>query len=512
MKIFGLLTFILLNISTAHAREVEFSWAPMEGATKYEIQIDDNGGFQKPRVSMQTEKPLISTNLEVGKYFYRVRVIPNQGRPGKWSKPAEVLVSPYAPELEEPQESFETSYFEILPKINFKWKTPGKELEYEILITRATGQKILEERTKEPTFVTEKLEEGDYHWMVRAVSNKTLASTYTPHRFFRIVKKPLAKPKLILPPQDGMSAAYRPIDFKWEKDPNTHFTDLYLEKLTGRQGEKPYKKKIDNLTKSEFQAPYAEPGKYRWSVITKEGKDTPGVKSEIADFEVRDDVMSAGNYELEFSTSYVDDLYTTTSSRQTAGASRISQQSSAISQFYGFSAGYYLFQSLGFYFSTRTGRTSVENYGDLSQETDLTLRLRFGSKGFNQEFWFGYRIMDIIAVEKDPALLTTNFSTNGGLVGTRMNATVADGWKAFLTAYYFKPTADIYGHSGLVADVYGGSLGVKWNFAYQFWVGYRFGMSRVTGIYTTPGQPTNVNSQWTQYRLEPAYFSISFEH
>ena len=121
-----------------------------------------------------------------------------------------------------------------------------------------------------------------------------------------------------------------------------------------------------------------EPGEYKWYVTTKEAKNTPGVTSDTWDFEIRDDVLSRGNYELEFSVSPVGtDLYTTSSARQTGGSSFISQQSSSSGTFVGFLGGYYPLQSLGFFASVRTASMGVENLNAYQQEDDFTLRLRF---------------------------------------------------------------------------------------------------------------------------------------
>jgi hypothetical protein len=507
-------TFIIYSvcISNVEAREVEFSWAAMPGATKYEIQVDSDSKFLKPLVLGDSENPEYKTELAFGQYFYRVRVIDNRKRPGKWSNTQPVLIAPYAPELLTMQDSFETSYYEIFPTLNFSWQEVKGVKDYEILISKSSGEKVLEKSLTETHISTDKISEGEYNWKVRSIASKDLVSSYSESRKFKIVRTPLIFPTLVKPEKNGMSAAYRPLEFEWKKDPHAPYSDLYFEKVSGRSASRPFKKKIADLTETKYKAEYEEPGNYKWSVVTHEGKTTPGVTSEVNDFEVRDDIMVRGNYELEFSLSPTGDLYTTTSARQNKGSVGIAQQSSSSGLFTGFMGGYWFLENLGVYLSTRTGSMTVENLNSLSQETDATLRLRFGSKGFNQEFWLGYRIMDIVEAENTPAVQTTDFTAIGPLIGSRINPTIRPGLKLMFDAYYFKPFNNMEGIGGLNADVFGGALGIKWNFMYQIWLGYRFKIDRINANFNMPNQAPSVNASWTMYRTEPFFISLSFEH
>lgn len=511
-----LFTLILIQIlllpKVVIAREIEFSWAPSPLALKYEIQVADSAKFEKPLVTQVTEKPAFATKLDVGRYYYRVRVLDIKGRPGKWSQPATVLIDPYTPELTSPENAFEVSYYEVLPELKFEWKAPQTKMEYEILISKVTGEKVLEAKTKDLAFSTKKLSEGEYNWKVRTIT-QIVSSVYTEPRRFNVIKKPLQAPKLIKPEKDGVAPSYRKVDFLWEQDEAAKFTDLHFEKIKSYTADgKLFTVKKQNLAGSTYTDPYQEPGMYKWWVTTKEAQDTPGITSDAQNFELRSDVITKGNYELEFSLSSVNDLYTTTSARQTAGTSQVAQQTVSSGMFVGFLGGYYIFEGLGIFMSQRTGKMAVENFNDLLSETDFQLRLRFGSRGFNQEFHFGYRTMDIIEAENTPTIMSTAFTTVGPLFGTRITASITPTIKAQLSGFYFKPTTNIHAINGLTADIFGGSFGVKWNFMYQFWLGYRFGMERINGILQTPNQSPSVNASWTQYRTEPLYFSVSFEH
>ncbi len=506
------ISIIVLFATETFARDVEFSWAPMAGAIKYEIQVSKSQKFEVIAAQGATDKPAYSAPIDIGRYYYRVRVIDIKGHPGKWSTLGALLVDPYAPELLTPAAGFETSYYEVAPTIDFTWKTNMRNSAYEILISKSSGEKVLESPSKELKFKTATLPEGEYIWKVRSVANE-VTSDYSTSRAFTVIKKPFTAPVLIKPTKDGLSAAYRSVPFEWQKDSHAHFTDVHYEKTESYTSEKKlFSKTEKDLDKDTFMDEYEEPGQYKWWVVTKEAKNTPGLASDSQNFEVRNDVISKGNYELEFSLSPFNDLYTTSSARQTSGTSQISQQSSASSTFIGFLGGYYFFESMGIFLAERTASMSVETFNDTVSETDLQLRLRFGSKGFNQELIAGYRIMDLLEVENSPSSESTSISASGPLIGSRVTVSLSAALKLQGQLFYFKPIGNVEGMSGWVTDVYGGFAAVKWNFMNQFYLGYRFQMERINSSFNTPQKAPNVTSSWTQYRLEPFYLSISFEH
>ena len=81
-----------------------------------------------------------------------------------------------------------------------------------------------------------------------------------------------------------------------------------------------------------------------------------------------------------------------------------------------------------------------------------------------------------------------------------------------LTGYYYKPLT-MQGSNGTeMADIPGGSIGLKWNMIDHFWFGYRFGLERINGNYIAPNQAPIVNSSWTFWQTEPFWFSLSYEN
>lgn len=500
---------IFFSFGFVFARDVEFSWIPSEGVTKYEIQVAGDKEFKKIIKEGASETASFTAQLGVGRHYYRVRVVDKKGRGGLWSKPSSVLISPLSPELVSPEIGFQTSYYEILPKMDFTWKSVPDGENYEVLITTPQGATVLQEKAKGTSFSTQNLPFGQYIWKVRTLGQDQFVSGFSEPRTFEIKKKEFTTPELIVPEDEGYEAAYRPLNFQWRKDPAAKLTDVYYEKI-GKVEKENTTRKFENLGSQDHSLEYEEPGKYNWYVVTKEAEKTPGVKSLRNSFEVRNDVPSAGNYELEFSMSQASDQFDTKSNRQSGGSTTVSSSATSSQSVTGFSAGYYLGQPFGVFLSTRTAKSSLGNQDFYQQESELTFRLRMGAAGFFQDMLFGARVMDLPLVETSPAVRTNVFTSLGPVVGTRLSGTFSQKIRVQLQAYYFKPFSNMEGINGVTVDAYGGSFGVKWNFFYEFWLGARYSLLNVTGKFQPAG--SSANATWTQSRSEPIFLSLSYEH
>jgi hypothetical protein len=71
-------------------RDITFSWSPVVGAKTYEIQISPNGDWDNNVIhdaTVESTKYTLSTNLDNGSYYWRVRAKDAKGTPnnGGWS-------------------------------------------------------------------------------------------------------------------------------------------------------------------------------------------------------------------------------------------------------------------------------------------------------------------------------------------------------------------------------------------------------------------------------------------
>jgi len=507
-----LLLILLLVLCTrriVHAREVEFGWEPMEGALSYEIQISADAKFTKPMIDQKTEKPDLNASLEMGRYFYRVRVIDKKNRPGHWSAPQVVVVTPYPPELVGPKNGTDLSYFEVLPAITFDWKpvqASTSQIEYDVLIYKTTGQKMQEARVKDTQFTTNKIGEGEFLWKVRTVAQGIYISDYCEPRRFQVAKKPLTAPRQVEPEENGNFAAYRKATFKWEQDPVTKFTDLTIETLPSSYTPKASKKTYPNLTGSEFSMDYFEPGDYAWSIRTKEAKDTPGVIDGPQSFHSRDDIISGSQIVLEYGISptyYTDEVTSTRNVPQETSMTSTDQ-----AKFQSVTLGYYPWDNVGFFFRNKMGEMNLQGHSALNHVADGTIHFKGGMAGFQQEFLIGYHQEDFYEIYDQ---FYNKLTVQGPYVGTRVIGTPMQRWRLVLEFGYFKGTNLFDYNAKINLDEFEGAAGLKYNFLDRLWIGYRFSYTKGNGQYRGYTEPDASSTSLSATRIEPMFFYLSLE-
>lgn len=497
-----LLNLLLFLMAFSGAREVSFSWEPFENVLGYQIEVSENAKFDtEPKVKKVMKTPTLTVDLPMGTYYYRVRAIDQQKRPGHWSEPEKVIVTPYPPELTFPKNVVEFTYFEIPPPIEFTWKPTEGDPVYELFIYKTTGKKVFEKKTKDIKFLVSELTEGEYMWKVRTIYKNIYESPYCEPRRFLIEKKPLSEPKLISPIKNAIFPAYRPVDFKWEKDSSTHFTDIQVESI-----ERKAKSKVvftDQVSDAnETTGAIEGDGKFQWFVTTKEGNKTKGLSSETETFELRKDLIAEDNFSLEFGYSPLSSTYDYIDNRGGSGTGSV-KASSLLTNLRG---GYFFSKEYGLRLNLRKGSLSANSDVPFHEWT-IANSLRMGAPGFTQEFLIGYRQENIYEFLGNRYNL---FSTNGALLGTIINVTVAKNWRARIMGNYYKPIAHTERLGELKADVYEGYLGAGWNPFYKFWVNYQFGYSKHILNFRPKGSPTT--SKTDAAVIEPFFISISLEH
>ncbi|CAM5998646.1 unnamed protein product [Sphagnum balticum] len=489
-------------------RDVSFSWEAIPGAVSYEIQIADLEDFEKPLIENKVETLSLTASLKPKKYFFRVRGIDDKGVVGPWSPNSTLSVAPAIPELKLPEANFSSSFYDSNVLMTFTWnECEGCSL-YEIVVKDAKGTDIIDATTEAPTYSTTAILDGSFTWKVRGVTPDEISSDFSEPRPFKLERSPFGPPQLLGPDDQGKNTTHRPMTFTWNKDSSARFSDLVIEQIDGDQKIE----RFPNLKETTFTKTFETPGQYKWYVSAKATKDSSEIKSAPRYFKEIYDPLHGGNFEIEINYSNVNDRYSTTSSLQTAGNTQINQQSISTGNFEGFTLGYYLTRGLGLYVSGRAGTMSLEKTTANEQESDATLRLRFGANKFAQEYWFGYRKMDIFELENTPAVSDVQFTTTGPLIGTRMIATVNSKVQIPLTFYYYKPLFTAQNLASFNGDVMGGSVGVKYNLTGYLWLGYHFGYENIVANYNFQNQPPNVNANWRINRIEPLFFSLSFEH
>jgi len=495
-----ILIFGMVIIETkTFAREVTFEWDALPSATGYEIQVAQKADFKEVQFQKTTKDPQLDADLPLGRYFYRVRAIDQKNRPGHWSDPMDVAVTPYSPELKTPKNESNYSYFELPPKLDFEWKPVDGNVEYEIFIYKTTGKKALETKTKETHFSTETIGEGEYMWKLRTIINGNFAGPYGEPRRFLIEKKDFQAPSLVKPIGGEGVPAYRPVNFTWKMDPVVHFTDMDLQKSEGNK-DKNFKlpevgKNLKDMT--DYTVPYMEPGEYKWNVRTKEGESTEGKTAKEETFEVRNDLITDGNRSVNFGLGTSLDQRRIGSTTYNAGGSTRS-----------ISTKYFPWEGFGLTLDESSEEYLRSPWTQPNQTFTAALALRFGVVGYHQELIFGYRQADDIFADQN-----SNFfllTTSGPVVGMLMEGTISRKTRFDLLFRYFKPLSTLEDFGAYVSDNYTGGLTFSWNVIDQFWIHYGFIYEKTISSLKPSGTQDTV-IEWETTRFEPIHLGISWE-
>jgi hypothetical protein len=487
--IFFLLLF--LNGFNALAREITFSWEPFENVYAYEIRISQDQSFTESLLRKGTKKPSFTADLPIGKYFYKVRALDQHKRPGQWSDAVPFVITPYPPELKSPKSGILYSYFEIPPTIDLEWKPVDGDLEYEVLIAKTTGLKVLESRTKQTKFSTSDIVEGEYTWKVRTIYKEIYESAYTEPKFFNIEKKEFAAPILIEPASKRVLAAYRPVEFTWKNDPNMKYSDILIESKSLKTS---WDQK-DLKSKEAHSIPYMEPGEYQWTVTNKEAATTPGMTAKLQDFEVRNDLVASGNTQVSMAAAT--SFYIARGGGQEYARSNLA---------YYLGLKYYPGEFVGFSLEYQTSPLDRAPYSIPYQRTSASVLLRGGTVGFAQDFMVGARSMDLALL--DPTSNAGYVITYGLQVGLSMYGTIARGWKFLLAGLYYKPVTDMYSDNEFMSDHYEFELGFSYNVFDQFWLSYKARSEKtVTSFDAGSGQ-----TGFEAVRTEPIHLMFSWEY
>ncbi|HEX4924542.1 MAG TPA: hypothetical protein VFV50_10665 [Bdellovibrionales bacterium] len=482
---------VTLWAPASSAREVTFSWEPFENVYAYEIRIANEPEFKETLIRKGVKKPSATVDLPIGKYFYKVRALDVNKRPGQWSEAVPFTIPPYPPELKAPKNGTVYSYYEIPPTITLDWKPAEGDIVYEVLISKTTGQKVAETRVKDPKLVTSEITEGDYSWKVRSIYQEIYESPYSDPKFFTVEKKPFKAPELIEPIGGKVMAAYRPVGFAWKKDPAMSYSDVSVK---AKEGQGSWSQK--DLHKTEtFEVPYMEPGVYAWTATNTEAATTPGLTSKEESFEIRNDFVADGNAYVTLG--LAPSFYVVKSSGQEFARS-------ALAQYLGLK--YYPWEVLGLALDYQTSKLERAPYTIPYQRASASILIRGGTVGFAQEWFVGARQMDLLLA--DPVMNSYYFVTSGIQSGLNMYGTLARGWKFLLAGLYYKPMSVTSNLGEVVADHYEAEIGVSYNLFDQFWVSYKLRSEKT--ITNVRDGATTIESE--AFRTEPLHIMLSWEY
>lgn len=200
-----------------------FQWYGWTGASRYQLQVDDNSDFSSPLIEFNTTNASVlshssTTVLSYGTYNWRVNIDTGSGfviSPFYWT----VTISPSpaaAPVLLSPASGFLTN--DNTP--DFTWNpsmsTLGQPYSYEIQIGITTDFSSLSQVQILGTsnYTAGTLPDGTYYWRVRTLNYLNVGGAWSAHRSIRIdTTAPLA-PNLSNPTVNRVMTTARPV-FSW---------------------------------------------------------------------------------------------------------------------------------------------------------------------------------------------------------------------------------------------------------------------------------------------------------
>ena len=498
----GLALAVLMNFgipTTTSARETTFSWELIDGATNYEIQIGKSKHFKKKVAEQKTNDVRWTIDLPIGRYFYRVRGIDAENQPGIWSEAVEVDIQPYAPDLIAPKTDSVFKYYEIPQKIKFEWSSVEPTAKFEIFIYHTNGKKVLEQKSAKPEFITDKLTGGEYFWKVKALSGKKMESLYSEPRKFRVEQIPLETPKITDPQENSIHHAYRQIEFKWDMDEHAKFSDLEVISPQNRHEWK-------LLEQDSLKVSSLEPGEYKAKVHTREGPTTPGVLSPEHSIVVRNDLVSGGQYGFRFGILPRMQIYEIQSNRSGSVTQMTRENKGSVLGFTGYK---FLTEALGVQLDLEGGTTQTDSWNLPHHRGDLTLRLRFGIAGFNNQFFCGVRHANLFEVLPNPDMTYNVLRSTGVVAGNQMIGTLSPRLRLLLEGLWSRPTETLEAKGTLDGDSLSLTAGVSWNFHYRYWLHF---MSRFHQDVIRYDPEGSAWSAWTQRVFEPLSVSVGFEY
>jgi hypothetical protein len=193
----------------------DLSWSGVIGGKKYEVQVDDDADFSSSEIKdiiddaelVSSESIIIpvtgdniTSSLEQGEYYWRVRAINEFDTPGDWSAPWKFTVSipPAVPELSDPQvdERIDDTRTPVL-----EWESAENGTTYQVWVDNNQDFSSPEFDTTTSNTnskVGNNLTLGEYYWQVRAFNEYGTEGAWSETRKF-IVNYPPESPNLISP-------------------------------------------------------------------------------------------------------------------------------------------------------------------------------------------------------------------------------------------------------------------------------------------------------------------------
>ncbi len=274
--------------------EVEFSWEPSGGASRYVVEIAPDEKFntvlfeKRIRSSSEGLPRLMVSDLPVGQRYWRVKALDGDDQTLAVSQVGKYRLTE-APLLTAPEKSLPmplaTMVADSSPKVTFSWKPVAQAQGYLLTIRRQNALGKLEDAWTEETRDTafeRRLPPGSYQWDVQAIDLADRKGTPGAPRLFEVrLPDRLAAP-VIAPSLVGLKVQERrprEILLRWDEVPGAESYTITLSRLNPDGTQTQVLRK--NVDDNEFKTPETlSSGTYSWEVVAV--GVAPGAKSKVA--------------------------------------------------------------------------------------------------------------------------------------------------------------------------------------------------------------------------------------
>lgn len=498
-----LIVLLFLSLS-AEARNVTLKWQIDQSMLAYEVEVAKDIAFEKPVKKLRLNDPEIRLDLPVGTFFYRVRYIDKEGDPLYWSKPGKIDVIPKQLEVSSPIDGATFTHYELNPEIGFQWEAGDDGAQYHFQVENEEKEIVFEKKFDTNINALREFPPGLYFWKVRVIYQKVYKSPFTELRKFEVLHQDLKSPKLVFPGEKNRLKAGRPITFVWQADPNANYNDVLLQR---KSGSRPYSKGFrppKNFEEDQWAVQSLPAGEYQWAVKNKEGKKTPGVRSEPQSFAVYSGTNVPGSLKVEYGISPAS-FKNSLSTDRTSPSTQVIEKKST------------LLQELALYYVPVSGLTfggelqaalGDEPYGRKHRNYRGWLGWSGGVGMFTNIFKLGYQ--EYSTVENLPSSIGTEnlFSTTGIFLENEFSWEVVPNWIFNMSGSYYKPLSNKEGRNGFVSDMGFFRLKLGYNFWKSLWVNYSFRYTKIVTSFSL----ADGKSRWTTTKMEPIFVSVAFHY
>ena len=261
----------------ASAAGLAFEWQSVRRAAAYQIQVDDQRDFSTPILdsTLTGTRQAPDMELEQGIYYWRVRAHNRFNRAGTWSDTRRFTISipPEKVILARPaDQSIETRPDQLL----LAWQKAENSAAYMVQVDDNSdfNSPLEESRVPENNHApARKLEQGTYHWRVRAINPYDTPGEWSDPRRFIISIAPDTTPVLVEPEDRSKLESTTTPAFRWQSVENAAQYRIQVDDSAAFDSPQ-----YDELLASTSidSIPAFDQGEYYWRVLAQNTFGTPG--------------------------------------------------------------------------------------------------------------------------------------------------------------------------------------------------------------------------------------------